>query len=108
MATDPSGNEVHYRLLSTTRAYALEKLKLGGEEESAALCHAVYFRDLARKAQADWETVPAAQWLQIYGRAIDDMRARDRLGTGFRRTPCDWFRYHHRDRPALVSTFPDG
>jgi predicted ATPase/DNA-binding winged helix-turn-helix (wHTH) protein len=75
VATDLSGNEVHYRLLGTTRAYALEKLKLGGDEESAALCHAVYFRDLARKAQADWETVPAAQWLQIYGRTIDDMRA---------------------------------
>jgi predicted ATPase/DNA-binding winged helix-turn-helix (wHTH) protein len=75
VATDLSGNVVHYRLLSTTRAYALEKLKLSGEEESAALCHAVYFRDLARKAQADWETVPAAQWIQIYGRTIDDMRA---------------------------------
>lgn len=75
VATDLSGNEVHYRLLSTTRAYALEKLKLSGEEESAALCHAVYFRDLARKAQTDWETVPAAQWLQIHGRTIDDMRA---------------------------------
>jgi predicted ATPase len=75
VATDLSGNEVHYRLLGTTRAYALEKLKLSGEEESAALCHAVYFRNLARKAQADWETVPAAQWLQIYGRTIDDMRA---------------------------------
>jgi predicted ATPase/DNA-binding winged helix-turn-helix (wHTH) protein len=75
VATDLSVNEVNYRLLSTTRAYALEKLKLSGEEESAALCHAVYFRDLARKAQADWETVPAARWLQIHGRTIDDMRA---------------------------------
>ncbi len=75
VATDLSGNVVHYRLLSTTRAYALEKLKQSGEEESAALCHAAYFRDLAQKAQADWETVPAAQWIQIYGRRIDDIRA---------------------------------
>jgi predicted ATPase/DNA-binding winged helix-turn-helix (wHTH) protein len=74
VATDLSGNVVHYRLLSTTRAYALEKLKLNGEEASIALCHAKYFRDIARKAEADWETVPAAQWLQIYGRTIDDIR----------------------------------
>jgi len=75
VATDLGGNVVHYRLLSTTRAYALEKLKLSGEEASIALCHAAYFKDLARKAEADWETVPADQWLQIYGRTIDDTRA---------------------------------
>ncbi|SHG59980.1 Predicted ATPase [Bradyrhizobium erythrophlei] len=75
VATDLSGNVVHYRLLSTTRAYALEKLTLSGEQASIALCHAAYFRDLARKAEVDWETVPASRWLQIYGRTIDDMRS---------------------------------
>jgi tetratricopeptide (TPR) repeat protein len=35
----------------------------------------VYFSNLARQAEADWETVPAAQWLPVYGRAIDDMRS---------------------------------
>jgi predicted ATPase/DNA-binding winged helix-turn-helix (wHTH) protein len=75
VATDVSGNVAHYRLLSTTRAYALEKLKLSGEERKVALCHALYFGDLARKAEADWQTVPATQWLQIYGRTIDDMRS---------------------------------
>jgi predicted ATPase/DNA-binding winged helix-turn-helix (wHTH) protein len=75
VATDLSSNVVHYRLLSTTRTYALEKLKLIGEEESLALYHAIYFRDLALKAKTDWETVPAAQWLQSYGRTIDDMRS---------------------------------
>jgi tetratricopeptide (TPR) repeat protein len=75
VATDLSANIVQYRLLSTTRAYALEKLKLSGEEQSIAHCHAVYFRNLARQAEADWETVPAAQWLPVYGRAIDDVRS---------------------------------
>jgi predicted ATPase/DNA-binding winged helix-turn-helix (wHTH) protein len=75
VATDLSGNVVHYRLLGTTRAYALEKLRLNGEADSMARCHAAYFRKLAQQAQADWEIQPAAQWLSIYGRSIDDMRA---------------------------------
>jgi predicted ATPase/DNA-binding winged helix-turn-helix (wHTH) protein len=75
VATDLSGNVVHYRLLSTTRAYALEKLGLSGEADSMARCHAGYFSKLARQAEADWETLPAAQWLSIYGRSIDDVRS---------------------------------
>jgi len=75
VATDLSGNIVHYRLLSTTRAYALEKLRLNGEVDSMARCHAAYFRQLARQAEADWEALPATQWLSIYGRSIDDMRS---------------------------------
>jgi tetratricopeptide (TPR) repeat protein len=75
VATDLSGNVVCYRLLSTTRAYALEKLDLSGEMDSIACCHATYFRELARQAEAEWETVPAAQWLPIYARSIDDMRS---------------------------------
>ena len=75
VATDLSGNVVHYRLLSTTRAYALEKLRLNGEADAMARCHAAYFGELARQAEADWETLPAPQWLAIYGRSIDDIRA---------------------------------
>jgi predicted ATPase/DNA-binding winged helix-turn-helix (wHTH) protein len=75
VATDLSGNVVHYRLLSTTRAYALEKLRLNGEAESMARCHAIYFKELTRQAEADWQSLPAAQWLSIYGRSIDDIRA---------------------------------
>jgi predicted ATPase/DNA-binding winged helix-turn-helix (wHTH) protein len=74
VATDLSGNFMHYRLLSTTRAYALEKLKASGEAETIARCHATYFRESARRAQAEWETLPAAQWLPIYRSGIDDMR----------------------------------
>jgi predicted ATPase/DNA-binding winged helix-turn-helix (wHTH) protein len=75
VSTDLSGNVVHYRLLSTTRAYALEKLKLSGESDSIARCHAAYFRQFARRAEAEWETLPAARWLPIYGRSIDDIRS---------------------------------
>jgi predicted ATPase len=75
IATDLSGNVVHYHLLSTTRAYALEKLGRSGEADVMFRCHAVYFKGLARQAEIDWETLPAARWLSIYGSSIDDMRA---------------------------------
>lgn len=74
VAIDFSGAVVSYRLLSTTRAYAFEKLKLSGETEQIASHHASYFRDIARRAERDWETLPAAQWLPIYARSIDDIR----------------------------------
>jgi predicted ATPase/DNA-binding winged helix-turn-helix (wHTH) protein len=75
VATDLSGNVVHYHLLSTTRAYALEKLQLNSETDLIFRCHAIYFEQLATQAEIDWETLPAARWLSIYGRSIDDMRA---------------------------------
>jgi predicted ATPase/DNA-binding winged helix-turn-helix (wHTH) protein len=75
VATDLSGNVVHYHLLSTTRAYALEKLRLNGEADLMLRCHANYFKQLATQAEIDWETLAPSSWLSIYGRSIDDMRA---------------------------------
>jgi predicted ATPase/DNA-binding winged helix-turn-helix (wHTH) protein len=74
VATDLGGNVVHYRMLGTTRVYAMEKLVLNGEAGAMARRHATYFREFAQKAEADWKTLTASQWLSIYGRTIDDMR----------------------------------
>jgi predicted ATPase/DNA-binding winged helix-turn-helix (wHTH) protein len=74
IATDLGGNVVHYRMLGTTRAYAMEKLVLNGEAGGMARRHAIHFRELAQKAEADWKTLTAPQWSSIYGRTIDDMR----------------------------------
>jgi tetratricopeptide (TPR) repeat protein len=64
-----------YRLLDTTRAYALEKLGDSGELEAIARHHAEYYRDLFERAEAEWEAQPAAEWLADYGRQIDNLRA---------------------------------
>jgi predicted ATPase len=66
---------VHYRLLETTRAYALEKLTAGGEFEQVARRHAEYCRDLFERAEAEWETRPTAEWLEDYRHWIDNVRA---------------------------------
>jgi predicted ATPase len=44
VATDIGDAAVHYRLLESTRAYALDKLKESGEFEALARRHAEYFR----------------------------------------------------------------
>src|SRR3984893_3871056 len=73
ISTDISSDVTYYRLLDTTRAYALEKLADSGERERLARRHAEYFRDLFESAETEWDTRPTAEWLADYGRQIDDL-----------------------------------
>jgi hypothetical protein len=41
---------------------------------SVARRHAEYFRDLFERAETEWETRPATEWLTAYGRQIDNVR----------------------------------
>ncbi|HTF00207.1 MAG TPA: winged helix-turn-helix domain-containing protein, partial [Bradyrhizobium sp.] len=75
VVADVRGQTPHYRLLDTTRAYALEKLRGGGEYREAARRHAEYYRDFFAQAEAESESKPQAEWLAIYGRHIDSVRA---------------------------------
>ncbi|RZN35204.1 transcriptional regulator [Bradyrhizobium sp. Leo121] len=72
---DIRGDRPHYRLLDTTRAYALEKLHGSGEYFDAARRHAQYYRVFFANAEAESELKPQAEWLAIYGRHIDNVRA---------------------------------
>ncbi len=75
VAADVGGTVAQYRLLETTRAYALEKLQAAGEYDAFARRHAEYYRDLFERASGDREHVPTAQWLGVYGRHLDNVRA---------------------------------
>ena len=75
VAADLGGATGWYRLLETTRAYALEKLTQSGEFEQVARRHAEYCRDLFERAEVELETRPASEWLAAYGRRIDNLRA---------------------------------
>jgi predicted ATPase/DNA-binding SARP family transcriptional activator len=66
---------VRYRLLETTRAYALGKLTESGELEPVARRHAEYYRDLFEQAEVEWETRATVEWVAAYGRQIDNVRA---------------------------------
>jgi predicted ATPase len=70
-----AGTPACYRLLDTTRAYALEKLQQSGEREWLLHHHAEYYRHLFEQAEVEWETRPALEWLHDYGWRIDNLRA---------------------------------
>jgi predicted ATPase len=68
---DIGGDIVCYRLLETTRAYALEKLIASGEFETVARRHAEFYRDLFERAGAEIETRPRAEWLANVRAALE-------------------------------------
>ena len=71
----PSGaRTLRYRLLDTTRTYALGKLNEAGEAKRIAQRHAEYFRDLFERAEAE-TSAPLSDWLGTYGAELDNLRA---------------------------------
>jgi predicted ATPase len=74
VVADIRGDRPHYRLLDTTRVYALEKLHGSGEYSDAARRHAEYYRVFFANAEAESELKAQAEWLAIYGRHIDNVR----------------------------------
>jgi len=75
IAADFQAWDDHYRLLDTTRAYALEKLRGAGEHREAARRHAEYFREAIIQAEAESNSVPRADWQSRYGRHLGNVRA---------------------------------
>jgi predicted ATPase/DNA-binding winged helix-turn-helix (wHTH) protein len=64
-----------YRLLETTRAYALEKLADRAEFVLAAGRHAVFFRQLLEGMETDCGALPAPELMARYAPEIDNVRA---------------------------------
>jgi predicted ATPase/DNA-binding winged helix-turn-helix (wHTH) protein len=75
LAIDAGGETVQFRLLETTRAYALERLADPVERAAAARRHAGWCLQVLRRAEVDWRTLRISQWLALYGPLIGDVRA---------------------------------
>jgi predicted ATPase/DNA-binding winged helix-turn-helix (wHTH) protein len=75
VVADVSGSRPRFRLLDTTRAYALEKLDASGERARIAARHAAYYRNLVERAEDEAATRPPGEWLADYARDIDNLRA---------------------------------
>lgn len=75
VSVDASEGVVRYRLLATTRAYALERLARGGALRDLQARHALHWRDALRATWTDEPTLTQAEWAARYGNAIDDVRA---------------------------------
>ena len=72
---DADAAKVRYRLLETTRAYALEKLAAAGELESASRRHAEHYRDYCTAELGHWRTWPRYALSQDCRSEIDNIRA---------------------------------
>jgi predicted ATPase/class 3 adenylate cyclase len=72
---DPRHAQESYRLLESTREYALEKLNGSGERDLLAARHASYFLGVATQMQRAAAEMPLAQWLAQVEPLVDDFRA---------------------------------
>ncbi len=76
IAADVSGATGSYRLLDTTRAYALAKLDESGESDCVRRRHAERMLEVLQRASAEWEKgSPHAGWLARHAQHIDDLRS---------------------------------
>ena len=67
--------EVFYRLLDTTRSYALEKLGLASDLPGTRERHAERCLALMEQARDDWERISTGLWLERYARSLEDIRS---------------------------------
>jgi predicted ATPase/DNA-binding winged helix-turn-helix (wHTH) protein len=63
-----------YRLLDTTRAYALAKLVESGEFATLARRHADHLRALLEAAKPAWQTTPASELIARFAPEVDNIR----------------------------------
>ncbi|MNU93551.1 putative HTH-type transcriptional regulator [compost metagenome] len=75
LSVDVGDEDVFYRLLDTTRSYALEKLEQTTELPGTRERHAQRCLTLMQQAQEDWELIPTALWIERYARGLEDIRA---------------------------------
>jgi len=74
IAVAPGARTRRYRLLETTRAFMLEKLKESGEADAVRRRHAHEVLIALEHASGELETTSDAGWLERYGLLLDDVR----------------------------------
>lgn len=67
--------QVFYRLLDTTRSYALEKLDQANDFPDTLERHAECCLALMHQAQNDWEHIQTNVWIERYARSLEDIRS---------------------------------
>ncbi|PWT87054.1 MAG: transcriptional regulator [Proteobacteria bacterium] len=75
VATRPIGAMMRYRLLDTTRAYALDTSIDDAEAAELAVRHATYYRRWLEQTEAEWPTLPAGTERAPYFAGLNNARA---------------------------------
>jgi predicted ATPase/class 3 adenylate cyclase len=68
-------DSTRYRLIESTRAFALEKLEQSGEREALARRHAQWTGALGDRADEAWWTMPTAQFHAEFGPELENVRS---------------------------------
>jgi predicted ATPase/DNA-binding winged helix-turn-helix (wHTH) protein len=71
----PAGDSVTGRLLETTRAYALARLRDSGEEHDVRRRHAEHVGAVLERAKREWARRSARDWGAAYAPLVDDLRS---------------------------------
>ena len=74
VVADTNDAGARYRLLETTRVYALEKLAEAGETDAIKRLHAEHFRDRFERAYDDWLRMSDSDWHALYFPERDNVR----------------------------------
>jgi predicted ATPase/DNA-binding winged helix-turn-helix (wHTH) protein len=69
------GGDGTYRLLETTRRYALEKLTETGRLTAQRITHALYCEQRVASGTEDWKVLSTRDWLQHYSTLVNDVRS---------------------------------
>ena len=75
VVADVSEAKPRFRLLDTTRAYAIEKLDESAERDQIARRHAEYHRQIFGRAEVESVARRTDEWLADYAREIDNLRS---------------------------------
>lgn len=75
IVADTARTHERYRLLESTREYAMEKLKVSGERDLLARRHAEHFLGVAQQAEKDLGEMALGEWLASLEPSVDDFRA---------------------------------
>ena len=82
-------DRTRYRLLDSTRHFALDKLAEAGEDVVTRNLHAAHVRDHFNAGIALWETLPDTRWDQTYRADGDNLRA----ALAWTKNRADWQTY---------------
>ena len=71
---DLSFGSRRYRLLESSRSYALTRLDAGGERHRAHVAHANHILTVLERAEEEWRWRVTEDWIAHYGTRADDLR----------------------------------
>jgi len=69
-----NGAATRYRLLESTRAYALERLVEAGERERLSECHLAYYHALMQRARAAYQSMETGEPFESVRTELENMR----------------------------------